>query len=567
MGGVRAQLVGSAGARAVVEAGFSPERPAGLEADPLERLLAEMGAAPADGEIQADSEIVIRRELRLGARGGSLTNRTTINGAAAPVAALRSLGVLLAEIYSQGEHLALLQPGAARDAVDAAGGHRALVLETGTAWRRLREAEERRDRFEANLRRTGAERAAMERALDEIERAAPQPGRKGNPPVRAPGSRRGRAAAAAAGDRVPGALRIGGRGGQPIGPGLPRPRRGPQQRTRRRRACSRGAAICSPRLKIWPPRFGSVGKRSRRRPRDWPGSRIVSPSSGGSNGVTWGMPGSPTRSSSWRTRSGRSSPNSPTGPKPAGARGAEAEAAAGAYETLADALTEARRRAAAALCRGVEAELAELGLPNARFSIRIAPLEGLAAGAVGEGTAPDRGEAFAEGEARLRDDPRERRSRHFREHGRDRVEFLFSAGPELTPAPIGQVASGGESSRFFLALKAAGAGRAGGPTLLFDEADAGVSGRIADAVGRRLLRLAESRQVVCVTHLPQVAALGNTHLVVEKLESDGSSGFAASTEPPESRKLPECSPVPRSPRAPAATRANCSPAPKPPSRR
>ena len=174
----RAQLVGSAGARAVVEAGFSPERPAVREPDPLERLLAEMGAAPADGEIQADSEIVIRRELRLGARGGSLTNRTTINGAAAPVAALRSLGLLLAEIYSQGEHLALLQPGAARDAVDAAGGHRALVLETGTAWRRLREAEERRDRFEANLRRTGAERAAMERALDEIERAAPQPGEK-----------------------------------------------------------------------------------------------------------------------------------------------------------------------------------------------------------------------------------------------------------------------------------------------------------------------------------------------------------------------------------------------------
>ena len=216
---------------------------------------------------------------------------------------------------------------------------------------------------------------------------------------------------------------------------------------------------------------------------------------------------------------------------------------------------------------GVEAELAELGLPNARFSIRIAPLEGLAAGTVGEGAAPDRGEAFAEGEARLGDDPPGAADPPFPGARPDRVEFLFSAGPELTPAPIGQVASGGESSRFFLALKAAGAGKAGGPTLLFDEADAGVSGRIADAVGRRLLRLAESRQVVCVTHLPQVAALGNTHLVVEKLESDGSIRFVASTEPPESRKLPECSPVPRSPRAPGATRANCSPAPKPPSRR
>ena len=99
------------------------------------------------------------------------------------------------------------------------------------------------------------------------------------------------------------------------------------------------------------------------------------------------------------------------------------------------------------------------------------------------------------------------------------MEFLFSASSEMAPAPIGEVASGGESSRFFLALKAAGAGKGGAPTLVFDEADTGTSGRIADAVGRRLRRLAAARQVVSVTHLPQVAALGRAHLVVEKLES------------------------------------------------
>ena len=99
------------------------------------------------------------------------------------------------------------------------------------------------------------------------------------------------------------------------------------------------------------------------------------------------------------------------------------------------------------------------------------------------------------------------------------MEFLFSASAETAPAPIGEVASGGESSRFFLALKAAGAGKGGAATLVFDEADTGTSGRIADAVGRRLRRLAASHQVVSVTHLPQVAALGRAHLVVEKLES------------------------------------------------
>ena len=517
----RAQLVGSAGARAVVEAGFSPERPAVREPDPLERLLAEMGAAPADGEIQADSEIVIRRELRLGARGGSLTNRTTINGAAAPVAALRSLGVLLAEIYSQGEHLALLQPGAARDAVDAAGGHRALVLETGTAWRRLREAEERRDRFEANLRRTGAERAAMERALDEIERAAPQPGEKET----LLSERRALGEA----ERL---LRLLETAYQAL---YGSEDAAASQLARACRALDEAAEADPQTARLLEGRGDLLAEvedlaaavRERREAIEAAPARLawIEDRLAVLRGLErrhLGDAGEPDAlielADEIRKKLAELADRSETRRR----AGTEAEAAAGAYETLADALTEARRRAAAALCRGVEAELAELGLPNARFSIRIAPLEGLAAGTVGEGAAPERGEAFAEGEARLRDDPRERRTRHFREHGRDRVEFLFSAGPELTPAPIGQVASGGESSRFFLALKAAGAGKAGGPTLLFDEADAGVSGRIADAVGRRLLRLAESRQVVCVTHLPQVAALGNTHLVVEKLESDGS---------------------------------------------
>ena len=172
-----------------------------------------------------------------------------------------------------------------------------------------------------------------------------------------------------------------------------------------------------------------------------------------------------------------------------------ARVAASRYRELAGSLRTARRAAAETLARRVQGELIGLGIPRARFSIGIEPL--------GEdaGSEPD----AATG--------------HFTEHGLDRVEFLFSASSEMAPAPIGEVASGGESSRFFLALKAAGAGKGDAPTLVFDEADTGTSGRIADAVGRRLRRLAAARQVVSVTHLPQVAALGRAHLVVEKLES------------------------------------------------
>ena len=92
---------------------------------------------------------------------------------------LRALGVILAEIYSQGEYLALLQPGAAREAVDDAGGHAPLRREVAEAFRVLRAAEAERDGLQERLTAAAVQRAEMERALEEIERAAPQPGEIG----------------------------------------------------------------------------------------------------------------------------------------------------------------------------------------------------------------------------------------------------------------------------------------------------------------------------------------------------------------------------------------------------
>ena len=103
--------------------------------------------------------------------------------------------------------------------------------------------------------------------------------------------------------------------------------------------------------------------------------------------------------------------------------------------------------------------------------------------------------------------------------GCDKIRFLFSANSKVSPAPIEKVASGGEISRVMLALKALLAEKSKLPTIIFDEIDTGVSGRIADAMGDIICALAKNMQVVSITHLPQVASKGDTHFVVYKQDS------------------------------------------------
>lgn len=106
--------------------------------------------------------------------------------------------------------------------------------------------------------------------------------------------------------------------------------------------------------------------------------------------------------------------------------------------------------------------------------------------------------------------------------GADDVEFLLSTNPGETPKSLGAVASGGELSRIMLAIKAVLAEKDAVDTLIFDEIDAGISGRTAWRVSEKLSRLSEAHQVICITHLPQIAAMADSHFVIEK-ETDGSS--------------------------------------------
>jgi DNA repair protein RecN (Recombination protein N) len=100
--------------------------------------------------------------------------------------------------------------------------------------------------------------------------------------------------------------------------------------------------------------------------------------------------------------------------------------------------------------------------------------------------------------------------------GRDDVRLLFASDSRLSPGEVGKVASGGELSRLVLSLRLAGTQGAGASVLVFDEIDSGIGGAIALAMGRKLAALARERQVLCVTHLPQVAAFAETHYVIER---------------------------------------------------
>lgn len=162
---------------------------------------------------------------------------------------------------------------------------------------------------------------------------------------------------------------------------------------------------------------------------------------------------------------------------------------------LAQLLTDARTEAAKRFAEAVTAELASLAMPHARVTFAIRQNE------------------VADADAGIEVDGR---AVAYGPHGADDVELLLASHPGAQPRPIGKGASGGELSRVMLAVEVVFAGSDPVPTYLFDEVDAGVGGKAAVEVGRRLARLAQTAQVVVVTHLPQVAAFADRHLVVEK---------------------------------------------------
>lgn len=171
------------------------------------------------------------------------------------------------------------------------------------------------------------------------------------------------------------------------------------------------------------------------------------------------------------------------------------------------ALTAAREQAAVRLGEEVTGELARLAMPHARLSVRVGQHEV---------EAPPEGDPRPGGPLLVGD-----RWLRFARSGVDEVELLLAANTGSEPRPLDKGASGGELSRVMLAVEVSLAGTSPVPTFVFDEVDAGVGGAAAVEVGRRLAALARSAQVLVVTHLPQVAAYADRHVVVRKAQ-DGS---------------------------------------------
>lgn len=152
-------------------------------------------------------------------------------------------------------------------------------------------------------------------------------------------------------------------------------------------------------------------------------------------------------------------------------------------ERLAEKIHTLRVKASAKMSKSVVQMLVQLGMAEARFEVEVEPTQELT------------------------------------QSGADRIRYMFSANGRLAPQPVEKIASGGEISRVMLSLKALLAEKSKLPTIIFDEIDTGVSGRIADAMGEIINALGKNMQVVAITHLPQVASKGEAHFVVYKHDS------------------------------------------------
>ena len=195
------------------------------------------------------------------------------------------------------------------------------------------------------------------------------------------------------------------------------------------------------------------------------------------------------------------------------------EKAIATYKALAASLTKARGTAAQKASKAVGKELAELAMKDARLEVEFVPVQGIYGDEVDMS-------CLGEGMTRSWKEKILPQLSGVSSSGCERVQFLLSANPGEPALPLHKVASGGEVSRIMLALKKALSTGADTCILVFDEIDTGISGRVADIVGRKLAELSRGFQVICISHLPQVAAYADTHFLVHKF---GASNRTEST--------------------------------------
>jgi DNA repair protein RecN (Recombination protein N) len=467
-------LLGERGDAGMIRAGAKQaEISAEFELGPSAQSIADWLATAG---LEGDPDVcLVRRTLESSGR-----SRAFVNGHATTVAQLRELGEMLVDIHGQHAHQSLTRPAAQRDLVDAYAGCTELVRDIGELHRRWKDLEARYQSARNDATRLAREREALQWQVSELERLQfradswaelnTEHARLGNAAslieaastaveALADGELAARRSLAAAASRLSRAAEVD----SGLAPVLEMMQAAQIQIDEAVHELERYRS----RLDIDPARLAQVESRLqtvhevcrkfRLTPEQLPQALQAAQQQLGRLDHDLDL----TRLES---------------------EIAEVQAA---YRPLAQKLTAARRKAAAKLGREVTAAMQELALSGGRFEISVEPLA----------------EAGA--------------------HGTERIEFRVAAHAGMEPGALAKVASGGELSRLSLAIQTALMQVAQVPTLIFDEVDAGIGGKVAEIVGRMLRRLATRHQVMCVTHLAQVAACAEHHFRVSKEERAG----------------------------------------------
>ncbi len=465
-----AALIRPGAERAEVEAVFdlrdSPSRDA--VAGALEQL-----------DLPFDGELVLRRWLALDAQRARLSGRLRINDRTATLETVRTLAPWLADIHGQREHLSLLRPGQVLTLLDRFAGLTEARGEFAGMARRLHALERRigsisgdqrdRARRAALLQHESAEIAAAGLCVGEEEELRAEHSRLQHAARLMEDSQAARDALESdtLADAVAAARRLVEVDGQAaaVAASLESAAEHAADAARELRAYAETIVVDPARLAEVEARLSLIAELERR----W-GDTIA-------DVIAYGE------------RAAQEAEQLES--EEADLAGMQSEAAAllGEIETAAERLSGARREAAQRFAAAIRAECGPLHLEGAVIEIAFEPIAG--------------GDRIG-----------------FDQTGADRVDLLVSFNPDAPPRPLRRVASGGETARLTLAVKAVLGDRDAVPVLLFDEIDAGLGGRSGAAVGERLARLGRSHQVLCITHLPQVASYAGAHVRVRKLRGD-----------------------------------------------
>ena len=451
---------------------------------PIARLL-------SDADIPFDGELIVRR-TQSRPRDGSqrLGGRLRINDRAATVGVLRALAPLLADIHGQREHLSLLRPPEQLDLLDRFAGVEHQRDAVSAMVRRLRSLDRQLSDLSENERERARRIALLRHEASEIAAAGLQPDEETDLQsqhqrlihAQALASHAAEAIAAleedSLGDAL-GAIRTIAEidaSAQPITEATESAVEQAAESLRTLRAYAERVELDPARLDEVESRIALLGDMKRR----W-GDTIAEVIAYGERA---------------EAEADRLEQQTADGD----ALSTEAEQLAGDLTDAAAELSQRRRRAAMDLTGAVSQECHNLRLPNARIEFQFAHIA----------AAPDV-RSLEIGDAQV----------GFDQNGIDQVELLVAFNPDAPPRPLQRVASGGETARLTLAIKAVLGESDVVPLMVFDEIDVGLGGRSGGMIGERLARLGERRQVICITHLPQVAARAQEHITVSKSAADG----------------------------------------------